>query len=178
MPNIAGTGGRGTVQRACNGCARLLGDITVAETDAAVSGAPIPDVRDECPACTPNPPRMSWFLELPITAPRTMDERFTSALRTAVRALARTSKIPPLCALCAELHYTPRRELAGPVPHLAETLAVCEGGLVDANLVPDGSPLHVLSATPVIDPPSGERQDHMYLIVRELQPGLDGRPEQ
>lgn len=37
-----------TVKRSCNGCGRRLGDVTEAELDAAMSGAPLPDVRDEC----------------------------------------------------------------------------------------------------------------------------------
>lgn len=42
-----------TVKRACNGCGTLLGDLTEAEMDAAMVGAPAPDVRGECPTCTP-----------------------------------------------------------------------------------------------------------------------------
>ncbi|WP_035751702.1 hypothetical protein [Parafrankia discariae] len=40
-----------TVKRACNGCGLTLGDISPAELDAAVTGRPLPDVRDECPTC-------------------------------------------------------------------------------------------------------------------------------
>lgn len=36
------------VKRCCNGCGRVLGDVTEAEIDAAVAGIPLPDVRDEC----------------------------------------------------------------------------------------------------------------------------------
>ncbi len=41
-----------TVQRCCNGCGRSLGDATDDELNAAVAGAPLPDVRDEC-GCAP-----------------------------------------------------------------------------------------------------------------------------
>lgn len=41
------------VRRACNGCGALIGDITEAELDAAVEGGALPDVRGECPVCTP-----------------------------------------------------------------------------------------------------------------------------
>lgn len=41
-------GKRITVKRMCNGCGRSLGDVTDAELDAAVSGARLPDVREEC----------------------------------------------------------------------------------------------------------------------------------
>jgi hypothetical protein len=37
-----------TMQRACNGCGRRIGDVTEAELDAAVAGRPLPDVREEC----------------------------------------------------------------------------------------------------------------------------------
>jgi hypothetical protein len=36
------------VKRCCNGCGREIGDVTEAEMDAAVTGMPLPDVRDEC----------------------------------------------------------------------------------------------------------------------------------
>lgn len=43
-------------KRACNGCGTLLGDITNVEMAAAIAGAPLPDVRRECPACGPTAP--------------------------------------------------------------------------------------------------------------------------
>lgn len=42
-----------TVQRCCNGCGREIGDVTEAEIEAAITGAPLSDVRDECPWCAP-----------------------------------------------------------------------------------------------------------------------------
>lgn len=41
-----------TVKRACNGCSRLLGDVTDAEIEAAIDGLPPSDVRHECPTCS------------------------------------------------------------------------------------------------------------------------------
>lgn len=41
-----------TVKRCCNGCGRSLGDVTDAEMDACISGAPLPDVTTEC-GCGP-----------------------------------------------------------------------------------------------------------------------------
>lgn len=41
------------LKRACNGCDALIGDVTETELDAIVDGLPLPDVRDECPVCTP-----------------------------------------------------------------------------------------------------------------------------
>ncbi|NUT38862.1 MAG: hypothetical protein HOV86_02645 [Thermoactinospora sp.] len=45
-----------TTKRACNGCGILLGDITEREMQAAIHGAPMPDVRRECPTCGPTAP--------------------------------------------------------------------------------------------------------------------------
>lgn len=41
------------VQRACNGCGRDIGDATANELDAAIDGATLPDVRDECGCSNP-----------------------------------------------------------------------------------------------------------------------------
>lgn len=43
-----------TVQRACNGCGRTLGDATTVELDCAYMGLPLPDVTAEC-GCTQPP---------------------------------------------------------------------------------------------------------------------------
>ena len=50
------TATRHTVQRCCNGCEQPIGDATQDELAAAVSGEPLPDVRSECPRCTPTAP--------------------------------------------------------------------------------------------------------------------------
>lgn len=42
-----------TVQRYCNGCGHEIGDATLEEIEAAINGAPLSDVRDECPWCAP-----------------------------------------------------------------------------------------------------------------------------
>jgi hypothetical protein len=39
------------VRRLCNGCGRLLGDLTVLDEQARRLGHQLPDVRDECPSC-------------------------------------------------------------------------------------------------------------------------------
>ncbi|MFJ5217198.1 DUF4326 domain-containing protein [Streptomyces sp. NPDC088354] len=47
-------GTRFTVKRCCNGCGEVLGDVTAWEMHLAVHwSVPLPDVRDECPTCTP-----------------------------------------------------------------------------------------------------------------------------
>lgn len=42
-----------TMQRACNGCGQLLGDVTDIEVDRAIAGLPPLDVRAECGHCRP-----------------------------------------------------------------------------------------------------------------------------
>lgn len=42
-----------TVQRCCNGCRREIGDVTEQEITDAINGAPLSDVRHECPWCAP-----------------------------------------------------------------------------------------------------------------------------
>lgn len=37
-----------TVKRACNGCHRLIGDVTEKEIEAGINGEPLPDVTVEC----------------------------------------------------------------------------------------------------------------------------------
>lgn len=36
------------IKRCCNGCGKNIGDVTESELEAAVAGAPLPDVRKEC----------------------------------------------------------------------------------------------------------------------------------
>lgn len=51
---INGDGSRTiTTKRACNGCSRLLGDVTDAEMERAIAGFPLEDVRGECDHCRP-----------------------------------------------------------------------------------------------------------------------------
>lgn len=49
-PDVTNDEGVTTVlmKRACNGCHRLIGDVTYEEIDAAIEGRPLPDVRAEC----------------------------------------------------------------------------------------------------------------------------------
>ena len=37
-----------TMRRCCNGCGREIGDATIEELQACVTGVQMPDVRDEC----------------------------------------------------------------------------------------------------------------------------------
>jgi hypothetical protein len=46
-------GRRITAKRTCNGCARPLGDVLNQEIEMAIAGCALPDVRHECPTCTP-----------------------------------------------------------------------------------------------------------------------------
>lgn len=184
QPVKVGTVTRRTTQRSCNGCGRRLGDITDREVLAALHGVPAPDVRAECPACTPNPPGLAWTLQLPITTPLSMNARghwgsgarHIANLRADTRIRAVWARIPPLRALTAELHYAPRHQRVRDPLNLVATLKPVEDGLVDANLVPDDDPRYVTSTMPVIDVPTGERRGRLYVIVRELPPDPDPTP--
>lgn len=48
------------MKRACNGCGRGLGDATHTELAAAMDGAPLPDVREECGCVTWCDPCRTW----------------------------------------------------------------------------------------------------------------------
>jgi len=41
------------VKRCCNGCGESIGDVTDEEIECATGGYPLPDVRQECPRCSP-----------------------------------------------------------------------------------------------------------------------------
>lgn len=180
-PVRIGNRSRRTVQRSCNGCGRRLGDVTDREIELGVVGMDLPDVRAECPTCTPNPPGLSWEIPLPWTRPPiTLNQRGhpkarakgVRAVRDRAALLAVALHIPPLHALTAELHYVPTDNRTRDPLNLTATLKALEDGLVDANLVPDDNPRYVTSVMPVIDPP--ERPGRLYLIVRELHPTQEG----
>lgn len=42
-----------TMQRACNGCGTRIGDVSDVEMECGMNAFPLPDVRGECPTCTP-----------------------------------------------------------------------------------------------------------------------------
>lgn len=50
-----------TTKRCCNGCGQYVGDVTDAEMAAAIGGRPLPDVRRECPACSPTAPEPACY---------------------------------------------------------------------------------------------------------------------
>lgn len=55
-PDVRRPDGTPTVcmKRYCNGCGLCLGDATGDEINAARNGRRLPDVRTECPTCTPD----------------------------------------------------------------------------------------------------------------------------
>lgn len=173
---------RRTPQRACNGCGRPLGDATQVELDATARHLNPPDVRPECPTCTPNPAGLEWTLELPWTRPPlTLNDRGTKpvvrnhvvrTVRRNAHAHAHLARIPPLHRLAAELHYAPRGSRTRDPLNLVATLKAIEDGLVDANLVPDDDPTYVEPTMPVIDEPTKRKVGRMYLVIRELHTSL------
>lgn len=42
------------VKRACNGCGTVIGDVSPFEMEVVMAGFELPDVRGECPTCTPD----------------------------------------------------------------------------------------------------------------------------
>jgi hypothetical protein len=49
------------VKRCCDGCGRPLGDVTGDELEAAIAGAPLPSVVDEC-GCLPIMEQLAMFM--------------------------------------------------------------------------------------------------------------------
>lgn len=54
-PDVRNPDGTTTVRvaRHCNGCGESIGDADDADMNAAICAYPLPDVRGECPRCTP-----------------------------------------------------------------------------------------------------------------------------
>jgi len=100
--------------------------------------------------------------------------RLVANVRAAVRVLARSARIPALQRVEVELHYVPPDHRRRDGDNLTATSKPAVDGLVDAGVVPDDDPAHVVHLMPVIDPPRvrtgnplGER---LLLIVREVPP--------
>lgn len=167
-----GTSTRSTVQRCCNGCSRLLGDVTPNEIHATLDTGMPPDVRAECPTCTPNPPGLSWRLPLPYARPPLRAAARVVARRAALLT-ARAAEIPPLHAMTIELHHIPPdRHHRNPL-NLTATLKPTMDGLVDANIVPEDNPTYVHSSTCHIDPVDRfywSPNRRLYLLIREVSP--------
>lgn len=183
-------------QRHCNGCKRRLGDMTHAELvhrDQALKAGthprliPYPDVRGECPNCTPNPPGLSWRFALvdkhgapyeraPLTSNGGHGNRFAKAadvkhLRQFSALKARALRIPPLARVRIDLHWTPAKGTRADPSNLHPTRKAAEDGICgDAFLVPDDTPQWSEPRVPIIDAPDPASVHRLYVVIYELQP--------
>ena len=192
------------LRRVCNGCGRLLGKATAEEAAAigaelsverrsgernpadagalkkhAKSGA-LPDVRGECPQCSPGPPGRTWRIELALRKPLSLNSHMNDLARWAVlspvRAHAETAAvaagIPPLMALAVELYYQPAGTAKPPDRlNMVLVLKAFEDGLVAAGLVPhDGAP-YGWSPMPQVKP----RGENLMLWAVIHETDLTGR---
>ncbi len=118
---------------------------------------------------------MTWRLDLPLSAPLSMNDRQhymakareVARVRHDVAVLARAAKIPALPRIAVELHYAPRDNRRRDPLNLIATLKPIEDALVDAGVVPDDTCEFVLPTMPQIDPPTG-RPGRLYALVREV----------
>ena len=113
-------------------------------------------------------------LELPWTAPPlSLNHRNNwrahakkaAAIRQVAHLLAKQAKLGgPWPQVRVTLHYVPRdrrvRDAENPIP----TLKACCDGLVDAGLVVDDDPTHMVKDMPVIHDPSGLKA-RMWLAI-------------
>jgi hypothetical protein len=68
------SGGREWIlKRRCNGCQAFLGDMTAEEKQCDALRLPLPDVRAECPHCSPAFPNV---VSLPVEAADTRSNTF------------------------------------------------------------------------------------------------------
>lgn len=89
----------------------------------------------------------TWVLELPFTAPLTLNARMKwqhahavkKPWREAACVLARSAKIPRCQRVEIVLWYTPKDDRARDPLNLVAALKLCEDGLVDAGVIKDDS---------------------------------------
>ncbi len=120
-----------------------------------VPGAPVPALE---------PPRARrvtegrWELEMPFTAPLSLNDRLnhtvrwvkTKPWRKAAKELAVEAGIPPCRRITIELFYTPRDDRARDPLNLVASLKAVEDGIVDAGVIPDDSSRYHTSVMPQI----------------------------
>lgn len=118
-----------------------------------------------------------WCLDLPMTAPLSMNDRqhymvkhrAVAKVRKAAEKLAWIAQIPALEHFTVELHYAPRDARRRDPENLFATLKPVVDGIVDAGVAPDDNPDFYTTTVPVIDPPTHARTGRMWAIVREVR---------
>lgn len=88
------------------------------------------------------------------------------AVRETTAWLARAAGIPPLGLVRVDLHYRPRDKRRRDPLNLVATLKPVEDGLVDAGVIPDDTPDHLVPTMPTIDAPG--HPPGLYVVVTEL----------
>ena len=201
-----------TAKRACNGCRRVLGDATGSEVmiagrhvadlklsgpgerppkalglDAKHDGWGLPDVRPECPVCTPNPDGLEWEFELPIHTPwaesngrrgtqvaAIIQSKHRRRIKTFAHAEALRQRLPPLRAMEVEYHYAPQHSVGEGGGRDADNIAAPRKPFVDGlvkldNVLPRDTWDLVRHPEPQLRDPTG-RPGRIWLIVREVDP--------
>ena len=119
----------------------------------------------------------AYELELPWTAPPlSLNHRQgwrahakkVAEVRQAALILAKQAHLGPYEQVRVTLHYRPRdkrvRDIENPVPTLK---ALCDG-LVDAGVVVDDDPAHMVKEMPVIHDPTGLKP-RLWLVVEPIK---------
>lgn len=108
------------------------------------------------------PPRArdgQWVLELPFTAPLSLNDSHGKWImrhiavkpwRKAAGNLAQAAGIPACRAISVELFYTPRDDRPRDPLNLVAAVKAIEDGLVDAHVIPDDSNRYHTSVMPQI----------------------------
>lgn len=119
-----------------------------------------------------------WVLELPFTAPMSLNDRMpwqvkmghTKKWRHAACLLAKAAEIPACERVRIQLCYTPRDSRRRDPLNLVQSLKAIEDGLVDAGVIPDDNQLHHESVMPVITPKGLAREggNRLWAVVTRL----------
>lgn len=135
-------------------------------------------VRRTCSSPDPPSQLLSWTLELPFTAPLSLNHRDhwrvralkTAEWRKATHLLARAARIPRCDRVSIELFYTPRDDRARDPLNLVASLKACEDGIVDAQVIADDDSRHHTSVMPVITArgPARRSGNRLWLVVTRL----------
>ncbi len=104
-----------------------------------------------------------WVIRLPLIRPLTLNarqhwavkHREVAALRGATLLLARNERIPPHDLIDVQLVYFPKDRRRRDSDNLVATLKVACDALIDAGIVPDDDPAHMIKQMPHIALPDG-----------------------
>lgn len=117
-----------------------------------------------------------WTVSLPWQSPPLslndrmhykLKARWTKTVRGTAFFLARQARIPELARVEVQLLYAPRDGRRRDEDNLVATLKPLCDGLVDAQVVADDDPAHMVKLIPRILPP--QRPPAMWLRIRELE---------